>query len=116
MIGPENGDLVSGSVKSAEEHELPYEMLDASEIRRRFPPLRPDPETVALYEEGAGFVCPEASVKAHLDRAADLGAVLRFEEPVLRWQASSESVRVETAKGAYEAEELVVAPGAWAPQ
>ena len=37
MIGPENGDLVSGSVKSAEEHELPYEMLDASEIRCRFP-------------------------------------------------------------------------------
>jgi sarcosine oxidase len=116
MIGPENGDLVPGSVKSAEEHELPYEMLDASEIRRRFPPLRPDPETVALYEERAGFVRPEASVKAHLDRAADLGAELRFEEPVLRWQASSESVRVETAKGAHEAEKLVFAPGAWAPQ
>ena len=91
-------------------------MLDASEIRRRFPPLRPDSETVALYEERAGFVRPEASVKAHLDRAADLGAELRFEGPVLRWRASSESVRVETAKGAHEAEKLVFAPGAWAPQ
>ena len=116
MIGPENGDLVSGSVKSAEEHGLPYEMLDAGQIRRRFPPLEPAPETVALYERRAGFVRPEASVKAHLDRAADLGADLRFEEPVLRWEASGESVRVETAKGVYEAEKLVVAPGAWAPQ
>ena len=116
MMGPENGDLVPGSVKSAEEHGLPYEMLDAKEIHRRFPPFQPGPETVALHETKAGFVRPEASVQAHLDRAANLGAGLRFEEPVLCWEASSDGVRVETARGAYEAEKLVVAPGAWAPE
>ena len=116
MIGREGGDLVPGSVKSADEHGLPYEMLDAREVRRRFPPFNPDPGTVALYEEKAGFVRPEASVKAHLDRAAALGADLRFGEPVLRWEASADKVRVRTAGGAYEAEKLVVAPGAWAPE
>jgi sarcosine oxidase len=116
MIGGREGELVSGSVESAEEHGLPYELLDAGEIRDRFPTFSPDPETVALYEEKAGFVRPEETVKAHLDRAVALGADLRFEEPVLSWEASGEGVRVETPEGSYEAERLVVTPGAWAPQ
>jgi sarcosine oxidase len=116
MIGRREGELVSGSVMSAEEHGLPYELLDADEIRGRFPPFSPDPETVALYEEKAGFVRPEETVRAHLDRAGSLGADLRFEEPVVSWEASEDGVRVETQGGSYEAERLVITPGAWAPQ
>ena len=116
MIGREDGALVSGSVQSADEHDLPYELLDAGEIRARFPAYAPDPETVALYEEKAGFVRPEETVRAHLDRAGSLGADLRFEEPALSWEASEEGVRVETPGGSYEAERLVISPGAWAPQ
>ncbi len=116
MIGRREGELVSGSVGCAEEHALPYELLDAAEIRDRFPPFSPDPETVALYEEKAGFVRPEESVKAHLDRADALGADLRFEEPVLSWDASGEGVWVETPTASYEAERLVISPGAWAPR
>jgi sarcosine oxidase len=116
MIGREDGDLVSRSVHSAEAHDLPYELLDARGIRRRFPAYAPGPETVALYEERAGFVRPEETVKAHLDRAAFLGADLRFEEPMLFWEASESGVRVETPDSSYEAERLVISPGAWAPQ
>jgi sarcosine oxidase len=116
MIGRRESELVSGSVSSAEEHGLPYELLDAGEIRARFPALSPDPETVALYEEKAGFLRPEETVRAHLDRADSLGAVLRFEEPVLSWEAPAAGVRVETPEGSYDAERLVITPGAWAPQ
>jgi sarcosine oxidase len=116
MIGRREGELVAGSVETAEEHDLPYELLDAGEIQRRFPPFSPDPETVALYEEKAGFVRPEETVRAHLDLAASLGAELRFEEPILSWEASGEGVLVETRAGSYEAERLVISPGAWAPQ
>jgi sarcosine oxidase len=116
MIGREDGELVSGSVRSAEEHGLPYEMLDAAEIRRSFPAYAPGPETIALYEEKAGFVRPEETVKAHLDQASSSGADLRFGEPVLSWEASGDGVRVETPKSTYEAGRLVISPGAWAPQ
>src|SRR5918912_2700205 len=77
MIGRREDELVSGSVRSAEEHGLPYELLDAGEIEDRFPPFSQDPDTVALYEERAGFLRPEESVRAHLDRADSLGADLR---------------------------------------
>ncbi|MGH3148799.1 MAG: N-methyl-L-tryptophan oxidase [Rubrobacter sp.] len=114
MIGPRDGVLVSGSVASGDEHGLPYEILDTPELKRRYPIFEPEPETVALYEERAGFVRPEASVKAHLDRAAALGAELRFEERVTSWEATSSGVRVETERDSYEAERLVVTAGAWA--
>jgi sarcosine oxidase len=114
MIGPPDGALVSGSVASADEHGLPYEILSASELKRRYPIFEPDPDVVALYEERAGFVRPEAGVKAHLDLASSLGAELRFEERITSWEAGSPGVRVETERGSYEAERLVVSAGAWA--
>ena len=116
MVGRREDELVSGSVETAEEYGLSYEMLDAGEIKSRFPPLSPPPDTVALYEERAGFVRPEETVRAHLHLAASLGAELRFEEPVVSWEASGEGVRVETQDGSYEAGRLVISPGAWAPQ
>jgi len=114
FIGPEDGELVSGSAASADGHGLPYEILDSSELRRRFPVFRPGPETVALFEKRAGFVRPERTVTAHLDLAGSLGAELRFGERVLSWEATEWGVRVRTEGGVHEAERLVVAAGAWA--
>ncbi len=41
MIGPPDGALVSGSVASADEHGLPYEILTASELKDRYPIFGP---------------------------------------------------------------------------
>jgi len=71
---------------------------------------------VAFFEEKAGFLRPEAGVKAYLDRAATLGADLRLEEGLLSWEPTESGVLVETASGAYEAERMVVSAGAWAPK
>jgi len=116
MIGPPGTMFFEGSKESAEKYDLPHEVLDAAELKRRYPVFEPTPNTVALFEEKAGFLRPEASVQAHLDRAASLGADLRFEEELLSWEPTEAGVRVETASGTYEAERLVVSVGAWAPK
>jgi sarcosine oxidase len=117
MIGPPDSPVVTGSVRSAQQHSLPYETLNAAEIRRRFPPFNPGPEVVALYETRAGVLDPEECIRAQLELAARHGAALHFEEPALAWEAapSGDWVRVTTAQGAYEAARLVIAAGAWAP-
>jgi sarcosine oxidase len=116
MIGAPGSKYFEGSKQSAEMYDLPYEVLDATELRRRYPVFEPTPDTVALFEKRAGFLRPEASVKAHLDRAASLGADLRFGEELLSWELTESGVLVETASGTYEAERLVVSAGAWAPK
>ncbi|MGO1052151.1 N-methyl-L-tryptophan oxidase [Crossiella sp. CA198] len=116
MIGRPDCLTVKGSRLSAETWNLPHEMLDAREIRRRFPTLTPAADEVALYEEKAGFVRPEATVGAHLDLADKAGAELHYHEPVLDWTSTATGVQVRTEAGEYTAEKLVICPGAWAPQ
>jgi sarcosine oxidase len=115
MLGAPDSQAVAGATLSAREHGLPYELLDAAEIRRRFPALNPAPGTQALWEQRAGFVRPEAAISAFLRRAAANGAALHYGEPALAWEAGPSSVRVTTAHGVYEASRLILAPGAWAP-
>lgn len=116
MIGAPDSDVVAGSLRSAREHGLAHELLDAREIRRRFPPFAPPPGVVALYEDRAGVLRPEEAIRAHLDRARAHGAELTFDEAVVDWHARpSGGVEVRTTRGRYAAGRLVLAPGPWAP-
>jgi sarcosine oxidase len=116
MIGPPESRPFMGSKATADEYGLPYEVFDATELKRRYPAFEPTQDTVALFEEKAGFVRPEAAVKAHLETAAAMGADLRFGEEILSWEPTDSGVLVETASGTYETEHLVVTAGAWAPK
>src|ERR1700748_2003282 len=40
---------VAGSVRSAQEWTLPHEVLDAADIRRRFPAMTPADDEIALF-------------------------------------------------------------------
>ena len=115
MVGRPGTRTVSGSLASAEQWGLEHEMLDATELRRRFPTLDPQPDEVALYEAKAGFVRPEATVAAHLELATKAGADLRYHQPMTSWEPAAGGVRVVTAEGTCSAGQLVIAPGPWAP-
>jgi sarcosine oxidase len=116
MIGRPDSDVVGGSVRSAQAHGLPHEMLTAADIRRRFPPLVPREGDVALYETRAGVLQAEASVDALQQLAIAQGADLRSNERVVGWEAASsgEGVVVTTETATFEARRLVLSPGPWA--
>lgn len=117
MIGTPGSSVVEGTITSATQHNLPYELLDASELKRRYPVLSARPDEIAVHELRAGYLRPENCVRAHLQQAARHGAELHFEERATNWEAhpSGSGVRVTTDRGSYEADRLVIAPGAWAP-
>jgi sarcosine oxidase len=116
FIGPPDGPTVAGSLRASREWDLPHEMLDADEIRSRFPNFTPDPGDAALYEAKAGFARPELTVRAHIELAVRAGAELSFGEPVREWAETAGDVRVTTSRGSYSAGQLVICPGAWAPE
>ena len=117
FMGREDSRTFAGSLRASREWDLPHEILDAGDIRRRFPTLTPREDEVALFEARAGFVRPEATVVAHLQLAAHRGAQLHLEEPVVRWEAPrGGGVQVVTGAASYSADRLVICPGPWAPQ
>jgi sarcosine oxidase len=116
FIGPPDCLTVAGSLRASREWGLPHEMLDAAEITARYPTFTPTAGNVALYEAKAGFARPEMTVQAHLDLATRAGATLRFGEEVTGWSETAQGVTVSTSAGTYTAGQLVICPGAWAPQ
>jgi glycine/D-amino acid oxidase-like deaminating enzyme len=114
FLGAHDSRVLGGTLATAQQWDLPYALLDAPEVTRRFPALTPPPGTVGLLEQDAGWVSPEAAVAAQLERAVRAGADLRHEEPVTAWHATRDGVRVTTERGSYEAGALVLAPGRWA--
>jgi len=113
MIGRPDGVIVSGARRSAEEHKLLHQVLSSTEMRARFPIFSPEANMVAVWEPRAGILFPELAVQTHLELAAEHGASLRFNEPVLRWEPDGEGVRVFTAKATYNANRLLLSAGAW---
>jgi sarcosine oxidase len=116
FLGRPDSRTVAGSLRAARQWNLPHEVLDAAEVRARFPTLSPGNDEVGLVEANAGFVRPEATVAAHLRLAQRHGADLRYQTPVLRWEVQpGAGVRVWTGDSTYTADRLVICPGAWAP-
>jgi len=113
-IGPPAGAVVAGARRSALEHGIAHEELDAGQIGKRWPVLHPPDGAAGLYEARAGLLAPERCLEALLQRAAAHGAALRTGEPVLGWSASGSGVEVRTAADTFSAGALVVSAGAWA--
>jgi sarcosine oxidase len=114
MVGPESGVLVSGALRSAREHRLPYELIDAAEIARRVPAFRPDPRMVGVWEPRAGVLFPEAAIAAFLEVARRHGAEIRTNTVALSWESDGAGgYRVRTNAGIVRAERLVLSAGAW---
>lgn len=112
-LGSARSTLVTGARSSAELHHIPHDILDAAELRRRFPAFKVDEDTVGLLEPGAGVLFPERCVAAHLSGARASGSELVFNDPVIDWQGDGDGVRVKTAKSEYSASRLILAAGAW---
>jgi sarcosine oxidase len=115
MIGRPNSALVQRSTLSAEKFNLPHEILSRAEVQRRHPAFHLREDMVALWEENAGYLNPEACVQQQLDQAARHGADLHCNEPVTAWEAHpSGGVTVTTPQGQYSADHLVITAGPWA--
>ena len=92
---------------------IPYEVLDAPEIRRRWPQFQIDRETVGLYQADAGILNPAQCVTALVRRAAALGADVRAHTPARSIHLRDRGVEVVTAGSTYRGRKVIFSAGAW---
>ena len=115
MLGAPSSPFLAETRAAARSYEIEHEDLDSAEVRRRFPMFAVDDDTEAYYEPAAGYVRPEAAVRAQLQLARQRGAELRLGERVTAWSAR-DGVEVTTDAGSYVADRLVLCAGPWITQ
>ncbi|HET9425374.1 MAG TPA: N-methyl-L-tryptophan oxidase [Gemmatimonadaceae bacterium] len=113
MIGPPDGPVVAGTIRSAIEHGLPHEVLTPGQVHARFPAFDPPAHVVAVFDPHAGILDPDACNRAHVTAALEEGAEISFGEPMIEWTANEDEVRVRTEAGEYRATNLVLTTGGW---
>jgi sarcosine oxidase len=107
--------LVETSLESCRVHDLEHELVDGRELGRRHPAFRVAADAPALLQPDGGFLLSERCIVAHVVQAQALGAEIHAREAVRGWDSrAGGGVRVETERGAYTADRLVVTAGAWA--
>lgn len=113
---PFDEETIEGSIPGAKRvmdaQGIPYEELSALDIRERFPLLpRPD-DHVGLFEPTAGAILSDRALRTfsdHLGRNTEI----RRQTRVQRIDLEGPTVQVETNRGRFECEQVVLAAGPW---
>jgi sarcosine oxidase len=112
-IGPPTGSLVTGTLATAQAHDLPHTVLAASDLMRRFPGFRVPADYVAVVQEDGGLLKPEPAIAALLRLAKAAGAELLPGQRVQAVEPQPTGVRIVTDHRTIEASTAVVAAGPW---
>lgn len=105
--------VFTGALEACQQFGLAHEVLTSADLTRRYPGYHLPPEHLALFQPRGGFLLPEKCITAHVQGALAAGAEIRARERVIAWEPRGDGVHVTTDRGAYEAERLILAAGAW---
>lgn len=114
FLGPRESAMpLDDYIASMSAQHVPFEVLDAAEIMRRWPQFRLDDDVHATFQAQGGMVAARKGVMEHQRMARARGATLLENSPVTAITPLSEGVEVATPAAAYRCRRLVLAADAW---
>jgi sarcosine oxidase len=108
-LGRQDGEVISGSLRSAREHQLPHEFLPHDMIARRYPQFCLPPDYVGIFEPAAGYLLAERCVAGMAHAAMMRGAEIHGREKVIAWEPGI----VRTDRAEYRCRRIVFCGGSW---
>lgn len=113
-IGPRDGAIpLANYADSMRACGVPYEELDAEEIRKRWPVWRIGEDVHGLFQADSGIVAADRAGELLRRTAAAFGATLRDHTPVTELRAVNGEIDVVANGERYRAGKLVITAGAW---
>jgi sarcosine oxidase len=104
----------TGYTDSLTAEGVPFELLDADELRRRWPQWRLADDVTAMWQRHGGLADPFKGNAAHRRLARANGATLRERMPVSAIRdAGGGDLEVKTAAATYRTGRVVLAADAW---
>ena len=112
----EQRDFFGNTVRAAETFGIAHERLSANEIAARFPQFALQGDECGYFEPGAGYLAPEACVRAQLSLATRHGAELHTGETVQAVTRANGQTTIDTDRARYRPGATIVCAGPWMPQ
>lgn len=116
MMGLPDSTPVSGSLETADRWGLPYQLLEAKDLRRRFPMFQVPDRHVAFFEAKAGATFPEKLIRGWIEAARSNGVEVCTQRRVSSVAPRSGGVRVRGEDLVVDAEQAIVTAGPWIDQ
>ncbi|QDU74321.1 Monomeric sarcosine oxidase [Bremerella volcania] len=116
QIGPESGEVIAGTLRSAQQHRLAIQQFRYEDIASEFPGVVPPADCVGILEHDAGYLLVAECINAYLDQAKQHGATIKTDSPVQSWSRTGEAFELRTDSEVIHAKQLVLCGGAWAKQ
>ncbi|OLT12438.1 sarcosine oxidase [Pseudonocardia sp. CNS-139] len=114
LIGPPDGHVVEGTLAAARRFDLPVDVLDTGRVRAEHPAHHALPDGhVAVREDDAGLVRPEAAIRAAVSAAAARGARVLAHTWVSEVDAGGDDVVVRTPARDLRVGQVVLTAGPW---
>jgi monomeric sarcosine oxidase len=114
FFGPAGHPDVITARAALEQNRVPFEVLDAGAVAKRFPEMRLREDEIGVHELDAGFLRASACVRANLRLARASGAMLRERTLVRAIKPSLGHVTIELADSeTLDVDGVVVATGSW---
>ena len=109
-------DFLEVTRRAATEFGIAHELLDVTQLRKRFPQFQYLGDEVAYLEPGGGYLRPEECIAANLDCARDDGATIHLHQRVTALEPSptGEGVTLRCGETTIRAARVIIAAGAWA--
>jgi sarcosine oxidase subunit beta len=112
----EDVDLLKANTALQQEVGIDTRLVSPQEVKDLEPHISIEGIAAAAYEPESGYADPAATTTAYAQRAKDLGADLQLGTRVQSLLVERGRVMgVETDKGAFQADVVVVAAGPWTP-
>ncbi len=116
-IGPYDGAIaLSTYAESMRTCDVYFEILDASEIRKRWPVWQIGDDVHGLFQPDSGIVAAERATAALRRTATTFGAVLRENAPVTTLNADGDEIVVEAGGERYRTGKLILTAASWTPR
>lgn len=110
-IGPAGHPDLTSTMRSIDSYGLPHRVLDAAELRERYPQFAVRHDDIGIMDKLGGGLRPEVAVMTATASAVARGAEVRHHTQVLGVDEGRDGVTVTTATGTIRANRVVVTTG-----
>lgn len=112
-LGPRDDAYLAGCRAAMDEAGIPYEVLDASDVRGRFPQFTPGREVLGVFQADAGLIAADRALAAAWRVAERRGVRAFVDTPVDYLDLEYDRPTAVTRDVAFRGRAMVVAAGPW---